>query len=137
MNIRIGVTSEKYIIPHIIHGVSANMMFYLINFDKMFKDRAFEDQMTMMSTPYDADDFSRIMNAWNVFGWGQKDIDTAIENAEKLKCNKRIIEFLDNFLVLRSLYEDEEMEEFDALLAEINSFSIENEFNIDTSKLEI
>lgn len=135
MNIRMGVVTAE--IPHIIHGVSANTMFYLINFNKLFKDKAFEDQMTTMSTPFDTDDFARIINAWNVFGWGQKDIETAIKNAEELKCSKRLIEFLDNFLVLRSFYQDGEDDEFDALLTEINSIPIENEFSIDTSKLGI
>lgn len=135
MNIRMGVVKAK--IPHIIHGISANTMFYLIYYDKLFKNKEFEDQMTTMSTPFDADDFSRCINAYNIFGWGQKEIETAIRNAEKLKCNKRLIEYLDNFLVLRSFYQDGEDDEFDALLTEINSIPIENEFSIDTSKLGI
>lgn len=80
MKVTIGAVRHR--IPHIIHGVSANTMFYLINFDEMFKDKAFDDSeyfdnSANMSTPYDKDDFGRILNAYNVFGWTAKDIERA------------------------------------------------------------
>lgn len=144
MKVTIGAVRHR--IPHIIHGVSANTMFYLINFDEMFKDKAFDDSeyfdnSTNMSTPYDKDDFGRIMNAYNVFGWTAKDIERAKKTAKDLKVGKKIEAFLDDFMVLRSLFEDAEYDDFDLALDNIN-YNAENqkdsgEFTIDTSKLEI
>lgn len=143
---KVTIGAVKHRIPHIIHGVSANTMFYLINFDKLFKDKAFDDSeyfdnSTNMSTPYDKDDFGRIINAYNVFGWTAKDIERAKETAEKLKVGKKIQAFLEDFMALRSLFEDGEYDEFDLALDETN-YNPENqkdsgEFTIDTSKLNI
>ena len=94
-----------------------------------------------MSTPYDKDDFGRILNAYNVFGWTAQDIERAKKTAKDLKVGKKIEAFLDDFMVLRSLFEDAEYDDFDLALDNIN-YNAENqrdsgEFTIDTSKLEI
>lgn len=114
-------------IPHLINGCSANTMFYLINFEKMFENKAYNDtphgsNSITPSLPYDLDDFGRIMNAYNYFGWTKEDIETAKENAEKLKFGKKFLTFLDNFLVLKSFYDggEEDEEDFKELLDEIH-----------------
>lgn len=141
---KVTIGAVKHRIPHIINGVSANTMFYLINFDKMFKDKAFDDSKYFdnsanMSTPYDKDDFGRIINAYNVFGWTAKDIERAKKTAKDLKVGKKIEAFLDDFMVLRTLFEDAEYDDFDLALDSINynkEYCDENnEFTIDTSKL--
>ena len=144
MKVTIGAVRHR--IPHIIHGVSANTMFYLINFDKLFKDKAFDDSeyydnSTNMSTPYDKDDFGRIINAYNVFGWKKEDIERAKNTAKALKVGKKIEAFLDDFMVLRTLFKDAEYDDFDLALDNIN-YNAENQrdsgdFTIDMSKLNI
>ena len=53
-----------------------------------------------------------------MFGWKAEDIEKAKETAKKLKAGKKIEAFLDNFMMLRSLFEDAKFNEFDfALLA--------------------
>ena len=105
-------------VPHIIRGVSANTMFFLINFEEKFKDNTYYDNTVFLDIPYDRDDFGRIMNSYNVFGWKAEDIEKAKETAKKLKAGKKIEAFLDNFMMLRSLFEDAKFNEFDfALLA--------------------
>ena len=69
------------------------------------------------------------------------DIERAKKTAKDLKVGKKIEAFLDDFMVLRSLFEDAEYDDFDLALDNIN-YNAENqrdsgEFTIDTSKLEI
>ena len=128
--------------PHIIHGISANTMFYLINFKEKFENKAYNyDSPVFLDIPYDRDDFGRIMNAYNAFGWKAEDINRAKVNAKQLKAGKKIEAFLDDFMMLRSLFEDEEFDEFDLALENIKynkEYQKENdEFTIDTSKLGI
>lgn len=121
---------EPYDIPQIIHGLSANTLFFLINFEKVFKDKAFEGEqnMTHPSLPYDLDDFSRIMNAYNVFKWTPEDIEEAKKTVKKLKFAKKFKIFLDNFLVLKTFYEggEEDEEDFKELLREINNGTLKD-----------
>lgn len=145
MKITIGTKNNK--IPHIIHGISANTMFYLINYEKIFKDKKndidseFYENSTNMNIPYDKDDFGRIMNACYVFGWTLADIERAKKTAKELKTNKKIQAFLDKFMTLRKLFENAWYDDFEVALNEIK-YNPEyqkdsGEFTIDTSSLNI
>lgn len=63
------------------------------------------------------------------------------KDGKRLEGRKKIEAFLDDFMVLRSLFEDAEYDDFDLALDNIN-YNAENqndsgEFTIDTSKLGI
>jgi hypothetical protein len=102
----------------------------------MFENKSWEAigdiyaNSTHIDTPYDLDDFSRIMNAYNVFKWTPEDIEEAKKTARKLKLNnKKLKDFLDNFIVLKTFYEggEEDEEDFEQLLREINSGTLTGE----------
>lgn len=117
MNISIKVINHH--MPHIVYGVSANTIFYLINFDTMFKDKSFYDNQSHPDIPYDQDDFSRIMNAYIAFGWGEKEIEVAKVKCRELKFGDQILNFLNNFFELKEYFEEEQDDEFKCLLDQI------------------
>lgn len=134
---RITIKNTKRSIPHIINGSSANTLFFLINYTRL-RNKKFDGEYnhTSPSLPYDINDFSRIMNACNCFGWKENDIEVARINAEKLEFGKKYLMFLDNFFVLKSFYNDGEDGDNDLkqLLDEINygtsNEETEDEFNV-------
>lgn len=114
MKINIEVVYRR--IPHIIHGVSANTLFYLINYEKHILNHAFNtDNDTCIDIPHDIDDFSRIDNAYSCFEWSENDIAKAKETAKKLNFPKKIEIFLDRFYEFKYYYEDNDYDKFYAL----------------------
>lgn len=114
MRISIEIATRQ--IPHIIHGISANTLFYLINYENCILNRAYnENNYSCMDIPHDIDDFSRIDNAYTCFGWTEKDIEKAKETAKKLKLPVKFERFLDRFYEFKELYEDVNGDEYYAL----------------------
>lgn len=114
MRITIGLPERQ--IPQIIHGISANTLFYLINYEKYFLNRAYNtNNNTKIDIPYDIDDFSRIDNAYTCFGWDEKDIEKAKETAKELNLPRKFENFLARFYEFKDCYEDNDNDEFYAL----------------------
>ena len=114
MRITIGTPERQ--IPHIIHGISANTLFYLINYEKYILNRTYDsNNYTGIDIPHDVDDFSRIDNAYTCFGWNEKDIEKAKETAKKLNLPRKFEKFLDRFYEFKDYYEDNDYDEFYAL----------------------
>lgn len=141
---KITIGKPENTIPRILNGNSANTLFYLINYEKIeqiFKDTEYYGSSASMNTPYDTEDFERIMNAYNVFGWTQKDIQKAEKTAIEINASKKIQAFLENFNVLQKLFENACYDDFELALSDI-IYNPENqkdsgEFTIDISKLKI
>lgn len=114
MKVTVGIVDRE--IPHIIHGISANTLFYLINYEKNILNHAFNTNNNVcIDIPHDIDDFSRIDNAYSCFGWNENDITKAKETAKKLNFPKKFERFLDRFYEFKDLYDECDSEEFYAL----------------------
>ncbi len=139
---KITISQKNTEIPHIINGISANTMFYLINYDRIFRNKEFDKNNTCcISTPYDKDDFSRIYNAYTAFEWNVEDIESAFKTAREIKAGRKIEAFIARFAELASLYTEGRYAEFDDILDSINYNADyqhdRGEFSIDLSKLNI
>lgn len=102
---KISIEINPTTIPHIIHGISANTLFYLINYEKCILNHTFNNKNdSCIDIPHDPDDFSRIENAYNCFSWDEKDIEKAKVTAQKLNFPDRVKKFLNKFYEFMDIY---------------------------------
>ncbi len=105
MNIlNIKIVPAYQMIPHILHGISANTMFILINNDIDTKNNYYGNTASM-DLPYDLDDFSRCVNAANIFKWTNEDLKKAVQRAEHIGLSKMFINFYKEFLIYKTKFE--------------------------------
>src|SRR5574344_1196528 len=125
--VKFSIHSESDRIPHIIHGTSANSMFWLIKGKKFMEDGGDIQQPEQyensghFSYPFDLDDFSRCVNAANIFKYTESDIAQGIASIEHFGLKSKGWKYLlDNFLEMKEKFETADWEPVKSFLVKLN-----------------
>jgi len=111
MRIKITCGRSSESIPHIIHGTSANTMFWIIKSKKYFEAGGVIEQPQQFenknapSLPWDLDDFSRCVLVSNFFGYTETEIKQGLENIKALKYSKAYTILFENFIKMKAEFE--------------------------------
>lgn len=134
MRIRITCGSSTDRIPQIIHGMSANTMFWIIKSKKFFEAGGKVEQheqfenASHFALPWDLDDFGRCVLAADFFGYTESDIQQGLLNLADLGLdNKGYKHFFENFLKMREEFKSANWDPVREFLDKINK--LEDEAN--------
>lgn len=104
MNCRISVYGEDEKIPQIINGMSANTMFWFINYERL-KNLENYRNTSFPSLPSDLDDFGRCVLASNALKYTELDIQRGLDNIHQLNQPQKFTNFFKKFLSLKREFE--------------------------------